>query len=300
MKLTQMEYFSQVCRDGSITRAAKELHLSQPSITAAIHEMEKELGVNLFLRRNNKLQLTEEGAFVLERVRVILRNVENLKRDLKDFTGQKNHIRLGVPLQIGAFLLPILFAKFREAYPEIKLEIQENGAYDIVKSLLDDQLDMAILSIDSSRKWDVEWTHLYNSQFCFCVGEGHPLAKRESITFSEACRFPVVVFKEGFYVNDRVRERIHECGVAPEIRMETGQLHTIKSMVLHGGCGAFLLQEAVRLDESIRAIPLDPPLEAEIGLITRKGKVIYEDAKTLIRFVKEELQEKFTENNGFL
>ncbi len=209
-------------------------------------------------------------------------------------------LSLGVPLQIGAFLLPILFAKFREAYPEIKLEIQENGAYDIVKSLLDDQLDMAILSIDSSRKWDVEWTHLYNSQFCFCVGEGHPLAKRESITFSEACRFPVVVFKEGFYVNDRVRERIHECGVAPEIRMETGQLHTIKSMVLHGGCGAFLLQEAVRLDESIRAIPLDPPLEAEIGLITRKGKVIYEDAKTLIRFVKEELQEKLTENNGFL
>ena len=109
-----------------------------------------------------------------------------------------------------------------------------------------------------------------------------------------------VHFKEGFYVNDRVRERIHECGVAPEIRMETGQLHTIKSMVLHGGCGAFLLQEAVRLDESIRAIPLDPPLEAEIGLITRKGKVIYEDAKTLIRFVKEELQEKLTENNGFL
>ena len=56
----------------------------------------------------------------------------------------------------------------------------------------------------------------------------------------------------------------------------------------------------MRLDESIRAIPLDPPLEAEIGLITRKGKVIYEDAKTLIRFVKEELQEKLTENNGFL
>lgn len=296
MKLTQMEYFSQVCYTGSITRAAKELHLSQPSVTAAIHEMEKELGINLFLRRKNKLQLTEEGAFVLERVRVILKNVDNLTRDLKDFTGQKNHIRLGLPLQIGSFLLPMLFAKFRDAYPEVKLEIQESGAYDIVKSLLDDQLDMAVLSIDSSRKWDVEWTHLYNSQFCFCVGESHPMAQRESITFAEACRFPVVVFKEGFYVNDRVNARIQECGVAPEICMETSQLHTIKSMVVHGGCGAFLLQEAVRLDDSIRAIPVTPPLEAEIGLITRRGKVIYEDARKLLHFIKKELKKEIPEN----
>ena len=144
MKISQMEYFSCVCRCGSITKAAKELHISQPSVTAAVHELEKELGVNLFLRRNNKIQLTEEGWFVQERIDGILKSMDTLNRDLNDFVGQKNHIRLGVPLQIGSFLLPLLFGKFRQEYPDICLEIEESGAIDIVKKLLDDQLDLAI------------------------------------------------------------------------------------------------------------------------------------------------------------
>ena len=159
MKISQMEYFSCVCRCGSITKAAKELHISQPSVTAAVHELEKELGVNLFLRRNNKIQLTEEGWFVQERIDGILKSMDTLNRDLNDFVGQKNHIRLGVPLQIGSFLLPLLFGKFRQEYPDISLEIEESGAIDIVKKLLDDQLDLAILSVDSSRAWDVECPH---------------------------------------------------------------------------------------------------------------------------------------------
>ena len=109
MKISQMEYFSCVCQCGSITKAAKELHISQPSVTTAVHELEKELGVNLFLRRNNKIQLTEEGRFVQERIDGILKSMDTLNRDLNDFVGQKNHIRLGVPLQIGSFLLPLLF-----------------------------------------------------------------------------------------------------------------------------------------------------------------------------------------------
>lgn len=194
MKISQMEYFSCVCRCGSITKAAKELHISQPSVTAAVHELEKELGVNLFLRRNNKIQLTEEGWFVQERIDGILKSMDTLNRDLNDFVGQKNHIRLGVPLQIGSFLLPLLFGKFRQEYPDISLEIEESGAIDIVKKLLDDQLDLAILSVDSSRTWDVEWTHLYNSEFCFCVSKDHELAKKESVSFREACSCLLVVF----------------------------------------------------------------------------------------------------------
>lgn len=235
MKISQMEYFSCVCRCGSITKAAKELHISQPSVTAAVHELEKELGVNLFLRRNNKIQLTEEGWFVQERIDGILKSMDTLNRDLNDFVGQKNHIRLGVPLQIGSFLLPLLFGKFRQEYPDISLEIEESGAIDIVKKLLDDQLDLAILSVDSSRIWDVEWTHLYNSEFCFCVSKDHELAKKESVSFREACSCPLVVFQEGFYINERVQQLMKENRVVPDIWMETGQLHTIKNLVIRDG-----------------------------------------------------------------
>ncbi|MCD7906536.1 MAG: LysR family transcriptional regulator substrate-binding protein, partial [Clostridium sp.] len=238
--------------------------------------------------RNNKLYLTEEGDLVLDRVTDILRDVERLDRDLKGFVGTKNLIRLGVPLQIGACLLPLLFGKFRKLYPEVKLEIQESGAMDIVRALLDDQLDMAIVSIDTSRQWDVNWTPLYESQFCFCVAAGHPLAGRESITFEEACGQPLVAFKEGFYVNERISQRMEECGVKPELRMRTEQLHTVKNLVVHGGCGAFLLKEAVLSDPLIRPIPMDPPMAARIGVITRKGRPMYSDSRKMLSFIKEE------------
>lgn len=288
MKISQMEYFAAVCRLGSITQAARELHISQPSITAAIHEMEKELEVNLFKRRNNRLHLTEEGGFVLDRVSEILRDMERLDRDLKGFMGKKNMIRLGLPLQIGAFLLPQLFGKFRELNPEIRLDIQECGAMDIVKNLLADQLDMAIVSIDTSEQWDVNWTFLYESEFCFCVAASHPLAARKSISFQEACEMPLVTFKSGFYVNERIRRRLDECGADPEIRMCTDQLHTIKNLVLHGGCGAFLLREAVRMDPAIRAIPMEKPMKAQIGVVTKRGTMLYSDSKRLLAFIKEE------------
>lgn len=292
VKISQMEYFEQVCRLGSITGAAKALHVSQPSVTAAVHELEKELGVSLFSRRSNKLYLTEEGEFVLERVTDILKDVERLDRDLRGFMGTKNLIRLGVPLQIGAYLLPLLFGSFRERHPEIKLEIRESGAVDIVRELLDDRLDMAIVSIDTSRQWDVSWTPLYDSQFCFCVSSAHPLAGRKSISFEEACGYPLVAFKEGFYVNERIRQRMEECGVEPEVRLRTEQLHTVKNLVVHGGCGAFLLKDAVRTDANIRAIPMEPPMTAKIGVISRKGRPMYSDSRKMLSFIKEELSQE--------
>ena len=236
MKINQMEYFAQVCRLGTITRAAKELHVSQPSVTAAIHEMEKELGVSLFYRRNNKLYLTEEGNFVLDRVVDILKDVERLDRDLKGFVGTKNLIRLGVPLQIGACLLPLLFGKFRKMNPEVKLEIQESGAMDIVRSLLEDQLDMAIVSVDISRQWDVSWTPLYQSEFCFCVAAGHPQSSLDSITFEEACRQPLVAFKEGFYVNG-VRRNAGDSAAhrAASYRQESGSPWRLRGVSAEGG-----------------------------------------------------------------
>jgi DNA-binding transcriptional LysR family regulator len=185
----------------------------------------------------------------------------------------------------------MLFGKFKERYPHIQLEIQESGAIEIVEKLMNDQLDIAILSMDTSRTWDVEWSHLYDSEFCFCVAADHPLASRSSISFQETCQMPLVVFTQGFYVNQRVNQKMEELGLTPNVCMETNQLHTIKNLVLHSGFGAFLLKDSIRMDDSICGISLQEPMKAEVGLITRRGKVIYNNVKNLISFIKEELRE---------
>ena len=92
MKLLQMRYFQTVCQYGSITRAAEELFVSQPTISFCIKELEDEFGVKLFHRRHNRLQLTVEGAFFQDKVNYILQSVDSLATQMKDMGNNHNHV----------------------------------------------------------------------------------------------------------------------------------------------------------------------------------------------------------------
>ena len=101
----------------------------------------------------------------------------------------------------------------------------------------------------------MEWTHLYNSGSVLRLSKDHELAKKESVSFQEACSCPGGI-QEGFYINERVRQRMKENGVEPDIWMETSQLHTHqKSDVIPGWLRGISSRDAVRMDDQICAIP---------------------------------------------
>ena len=102
----QMKYFDAVCRFQNISKAAAYLHISQPTITVAIQSLESELGIKLFYRNGKHLLLTQEGSVIWDKVASILSHIEQLEKEIRDVAHNKNHIRLGVPLQIGVKLLP--------------------------------------------------------------------------------------------------------------------------------------------------------------------------------------------------
>ena len=97
-------YFYEVCKWRSITKAAASLHISQPTVSIAMADLEKESGLNLFRREGKKLSLTEDGSLLLSKITPILANLQQLDRDIKDMAQNKNLIRLAVPLQIGVQL----------------------------------------------------------------------------------------------------------------------------------------------------------------------------------------------------
>ena len=99
MTLTQMKYFAAVCREKSVTRAAEKLHISQPSVTVAMQELEAETGLNLFVRQGKRIDVTPEGEFLLAKVSAILHSVEQLSNDIGELVHTKNHIRLALPLR---------------------------------------------------------------------------------------------------------------------------------------------------------------------------------------------------------
>ncbi|MBQ8873477.1 MAG: LysR family transcriptional regulator, partial [Clostridia bacterium] len=109
MKLLQMKYFQTVCKYGGITKAAEELFVSQPTISFCIKELEEEFGVKLFHRKHNRLQLTVEGSYFLDKVNYILQSVDTLASQMKDMGNNRNHVKLAVPAMISTFLFPQLF-----------------------------------------------------------------------------------------------------------------------------------------------------------------------------------------------
>lgn len=287
MRLTQLQYFLSVYEHQNITRAAEELHVSQPSITVALKELENEYHVNLFHRINKKLYLTEEGHLFYTYATRILKDVHELEDGIQNMAGNRNRIKLGLPLQIGAFLLPLLVGDFRSCYPHISLDLVECGAIDIIDKLLQEELDIAIASIESDSNL-LNQTPLFETDICFCVNYSHPLAEKKQVTFQETCNYPTVMFSDGSYTHKRIFRMADRLSCPLQVELYTRQLHTIINLISNSTMGSYLIRESVIFNEEIVAIPFTDPLKVTVNTITKKNRLIYKDTKALIEFIKKE------------
>lgn len=284
MTLKQLEYFKQICRYGSFTKAASELYIAQPTLTLAVHQLEEELGVQLFIRKNRRVTLTKDGEFFLARATSILLDVEKLENDMKYLAEKKNLIRMGVPLMISVPMYPILFKDFQEMFPEIRIEISESGALGIIKNIIDETIDIAITSLDREYSTFLVERKLFDSKVCFCVNREHPLANREKIRFEETLDEKLVTFSGGFYINKLVQKYYDQYERTPNVILSTSQLYTIKSLIANNVASAFLLGDCILETDNIVAIPLEENIISEIGIITKKGGRIYPGMKQMIEF----------------
>ena len=207
MTLTQMRYFYEVCKWRSITKAAASLHISQPTVSIAMADLEKESGLNLFRREGKKLSLTEDGSLLLSKITPILANLQQLDRDIKDMAQNKNLIRLAVPLQIGVQLLPTLFRDFKNLYPEIELEVVEAGGIDSLRMIENEELDLAVTNYDDSFSPNLHYRKLFKSEACFCTYPDHPLAQKKYVDTKDIANEPLVLLNGGFFVNRLIYQK---------------------------------------------------------------------------------------------
>lgn len=287
MKLIQLRYFEGVCKYGNITKAAKELHVSQPSITSSIQELEGEFGVNLFHRHGKRLILTQEGEFFLKQVESVLEKVDTLEETMKDLGGRNNHIRIGVPPMIGTFLFPDMFIEFNKMYPYIDLEIQEYGSLQTKKQVEEELVDLAIVILDEQTEDAFNSLPIASTQLVYCVAKRNPLSKMTTINIHEIKKHPMVLMKSDSFQNAVINKRFQEFGINPKVLLYSNQLYTIKRFVQHNNIGAFLFEEIIVNDPDVVGIPFDPPIPITIGLIWKKDRYMYSSATDFINFTKQ-------------
>ncbi len=217
MTLTQMKYFIEVCKWKSVTKAAISLHVSQPTITIAMKELEVETGLNLFKRVGKRFVITKESEFLLSKIGAILNSVEQLNNDILDLVSTKNHIKLAIPLQVGSYLIPMILGNFKQQYPEINLEIVEFGGMDSLQMVDNEELDLAITIYEADFCDGLNYTKLFDSECCFCTNIGNPLAAKKHIEVLDLTSEQFVLLQGGFFINKMVYKAFANAGIKPNV-----------------------------------------------------------------------------------
>ncbi|WP_339115079.1 LysR family transcriptional regulator [Thioclava sp. GXIMD2076] len=274
--IRQLEYFLSVCDFGSIAQAAQHCNVSSPSISAAISQLETELGLKLFVRRHAQgLTLSQAGEVFGERVRVILRQVQGLNDLANDLSGKvRGPLRVGCLLTFAQIILPKLRRSFIETYPEIEFHQFERDQAEIFDGLRTARFDVA-LSYDLDIPSDLDFMPLIDLPLFALFAEDHPLARAPAVTPEELNDHPMVLLdlplSSEYFLSCFSRH-----GLRPNVVERTRDIAVMRSLV-GNGFGYSLANIRPHSDRSpdgrrLCFVPLaGGPRALRLGLLTSQG-----------------------------
>lgn len=286
MKLTQLEYFCVAARYHNITKAAKELFVTQPSISNAIKALEEEFGVNLFFRNNNKLTLTPEGELFYKSTEGLLAHADSVEMEFHELRKKITPIRIGIPPILGTIYLPELYLSLKKNFPEVDFRLFEFGSIKACDLVLEEKLDIAIVNaeqpaIDKCNSRIIDTEDLY-----FCVAPDHPLAEQKTILLTMLANEPLILFNTDSVQVMTLTRQFKAVGVTPRVILNTSQITTLINMVKSGHVGTFLYRSIVEAHPDIVGIPVMPSIEQRIGVIWKKGKYQNTTAEKVIKYIE--------------
>ncbi|MBF0214973.1 MAG: hydrogen peroxide-inducible genes activator [Magnetococcales bacterium] len=240
MNLRQLQYALTVARELSFSRAAQLCHVSQPSLSVAVKNLEEELGISLFERCPNEVRITPEGKAVLDQIGRTLTEIDKIhelaKTGLDPLIG---HFRLGAILTVGPYLFPGLVPPLRDAAPRLRLLVEENYTSVLTSKLKSGELDAVIVALPYAEP-GVEMIPLFDDPFVVAVPANHPWRGREDLTGEELAGENLLLLGKGNCFRDHVLEicpsctmHTHEQGGEHNI-IEGSSLETIRHMVATG------------------------------------------------------------------
>ncbi|MBR5507671.1 MAG: LysR family transcriptional regulator [Clostridia bacterium] len=280
MNYYQLKYFQAVCTYKTVSAAARYLHISQPSLSGAIRELEKEFGVTLFRRCHHGMELTPQGETLLKLSDDLLSRTEHIKNVMSDF-GDSNVLRLGIPPMFGSMILPYIYGSFLKENPNIKLEITEGGRDELIQKLSEDLLDMTFLAHNRPLGQNFEAQNVSKLEIVCCVSKNNPLANRKSVSAAELSEEPLVLFKNSFFQTEEIRKWFALSNVTPNILLQTGQLSTIQTLISHNTAIGFMFRHLIDEKSDFVAISLNTPFFADISLVWKNDAHITNAMKKL-------------------
>ncbi len=286
MTIAKLQQFLAVCQFQSVSRAAESLHISQPSVSGTIRDLESEFHVNLFRHEGRRLVLTAEGSFLQERAKKLIRQFDELSWQMEDLGNQKNRFRIGIPPMAGTIFFPQLYKAFIKEYPEISLSITECGSVHAEKLLEKGELDLIMATLPGEPSPDFSCQKLARTELMLAVSPSHRLAETRSIDVTMLAEEPLVLFGTDTAPSNAVLSLFEKKQLRPNVLLYSSQLSMIKQFISDGTAAAFLLDALVHREPDLVAIPFSTPVYFDTVLLWKKDQYLYNDVEKFLRFAK--------------
>jgi DNA-binding transcriptional LysR family regulator len=275
VQLHQLVYAGAIADEGSFTRAARRLHVAQPSLSHAIRLLERELGVVLFHRAPGQaaVEPTPEGAALLPFLRRILADVDDATAEARNLIGKATgRLVIGATPSLATRLLPPVLADYHADFPGVALALVQAGSRDLSTLVTDGRVDMGIvvLPVHNPR---VTTVALFDDPLVIALSHRHPLAARTSIRLRDLDALPMVAFPSGYDLRAVTEDACRRAGVRPHTAVEGGEMDGVLALVAAGLGVAVVPAIAVPPDGPVRSVPLiAPTLHRTIGLAQRRDR----------------------------
>lgn len=290
MDIRHLEYFSEVAKHLSFTKAASTLHVTQPSISKAIKSIEDELGVPLFYRSSKQLELTDAGKAVLINAKNVLAAFRNLTSELHDVMElKKGEIRIGIPPIVGASFFSKLISQFKEQYPSVEITLTEVGTKIIKQGVEEGSLDIGLICNIPVQSDSFEMIKLSTDPLMLIVHHEHPLAAKPSLQVSDLENEAFIIYRRDFSLYDRILEECNKHGFYPNVVCESSQRDFMVELV-EAKLGVALLPSRICQQihkPEIKVLPLlQSDLYLELGMIWKKNKYLPFTVREFIKLAK--------------
>lgn len=293
MDIRVLRYFLTVAKEESINGAANFLHISQPTLSRQLMDLEEELGKKLFIRGNRKIILTEEGVFLKKRAEEI---VELLDKTEAEFHENDELISGDICIGGGETEAIRLIAKiaktFQQDYPQVKYHIFSGNADDVIDRLDKGLLDFGILiePVDIS-KYDFI-TIPYSDVWGVLMPKSSPLATKPYITATELINIPILASRQNLMENS-ISSWLGKSYLDLNIVTTYNLIYNASILVEEGIGYALALDKLINTSGNSKLCfkPLYPPLEAKLYLVWKKYQVFSKAGEKFLERIKKEFNE---------
>jgi len=233
LQLLQVEGFLEVARRGSVSRAAESLFITQPTLTARLHGLERELDVKLFLRTPRGMRLTDAGRawvpFAERAMRALVEGRDALEQVKAASAG---HLTIGSALAVSTYILPDLLERFVASHPRVEVSVRTGHSEDVVELVLRDEVQLGLGRAINHPDLDLRPFH--REELVLVCAPDHPFVRRKSVTLPEVTNEKLIMFDRTSSYYEITQSAFVSSGVRLRRFMEMDSIEAAKKMVERG------------------------------------------------------------------